>query len=225
MVDGDTLVLNDGREVRLVGIQAPKLALGRAGVTDWPLARQAKTALEELALGRELALYQGGLAIDRHGRVLAHLVRADGLWLQAEMLRRGLARVYSFADNRALVADMLAIERQARAGKIAIWADPFYRVQPADPELLAPLIGSFQIVEGVVAAVAEARGRWFLNFGPDRKTDVTATIPRAAARLFHEAGIDLAGLAGRSVRMRGWLDDYDGPSLELTHPEAIEVLP
>src|SRR3546814_5034081 len=42
VIDGDTLTLADGREIRLVGIQAPKLALGRTGFQPWPLAEEAK---------------------------------------------------------------------------------------------------------------------------------------------------------------------------------------
>ena len=39
IVDGDTLILDDGREIRLVGIQAPKLPLGRRNFKTWPLAQ------------------------------------------------------------------------------------------------------------------------------------------------------------------------------------------
>jgi len=52
VVDGDTLLLENGTKVRLVGIQAPKLPLGRAGFEAWPLAEEAKQALEDLALGQ-----------------------------------------------------------------------------------------------------------------------------------------------------------------------------
>ena len=45
VIDGDTVVLQGGAEVRLVGIQAPKLALGRPGLRDWPLATEAKELL------------------------------------------------------------------------------------------------------------------------------------------------------------------------------------
>ncbi|MHA1571451.1 MAG: thermonuclease family protein, partial [Alphaproteobacteria bacterium] len=38
IVDGDTIVLDDDRQVRLVGIQAPKLPLGRPDFQPWPLA-------------------------------------------------------------------------------------------------------------------------------------------------------------------------------------------
>ena len=44
VVDGDTLFLDNGVQVRLVGIQAPKLPLGRRNFKTWPLAKDAKKA-------------------------------------------------------------------------------------------------------------------------------------------------------------------------------------
>jgi len=52
VIDGDTVKLDNGREVRLVGIQAPKLPLGRRGFTAWPLADEAKAKLEALTAER-----------------------------------------------------------------------------------------------------------------------------------------------------------------------------
>ena len=49
IVDGDTLLLDTGLVVRLIGIQAPKLALGRDGLSDWPKANESKAALIEMA--------------------------------------------------------------------------------------------------------------------------------------------------------------------------------
>ena len=88
VIDGDTLVLSNGAEVRLVGTQAPKIALGRKDFHDWPLGAEAKALLEELALKQTVGLAYGGRRIDRHGRTLAQLYRADGLWLQGEMVGR-----------------------------------------------------------------------------------------------------------------------------------------
>lgn len=230
VVDGDTLVLDDGRQVRLVGIQAPKLPLGREGFETWPLADAAKTALEELALGRAVTLGHGGRRVDRHGRALAQLYCADGspggLWLQGELLVRGLARVYSFADNRALVAEMLALEGAARAAGRGIWADPWYRIR--DPEDLvqglADARDSFQIVEGRVADAAVVRKRGYLNFGNDWKSDFTVSIDPAALRLFEAAGLPLDALEGRRIRVRGWVKSLNGPMIDASHPEQIEVL-
>ncbi len=226
IVDGDTLVLEDGREVRLVGIQAPKLPLGRAGFKAWPLAGEAKAALAELAQGKRLRLAFGGRRLDRHGRLLAHLFDlsggGEGRWLQGEMVRRGLARVYSFRDNRALVAELLALEAEARAARRGIWRLSFYR--PRDAAEAGRYIGGFELVEGRVVKAAEVRGRVYLNFGQDWRQDFTATISPGERETFAAAGVDLLGLAGRRVRVRGWLKSYNGPMIEVTHPEQIEVI-
>lgn len=223
VTDGDTLVLADGREVRLVGIQAPKLPLGRAGFPIWPLAPEARAALGAMAMGRTLTPWFGGARRDRHGRLLAQLTRADGLWLQGEMLARGLARVYSFADNRKGIAAMYAIERTARAARRGIWALPYYRVLK-DTEA-GRHIGTFQLIEGRIRAVAVVHGRGYLNFGEDWRRDFTVIVPKAALAIFRAAfGRSLGQLSGRPVRVRGWLRSYDGPMIEATHPEQIEVL-
>ena len=124
VVDGDTVVLerpaNGADQVRLVGIQAPKLPLGRPDFPTWPLAAEAKRALEDLTRDRRLTLSFGGRRLDRHGRLLAHLHDEAGTWIQGEMLRLGMARVYSFPDNRARVAEMLVLEGKARAARRGI---------------------------------------------------------------------------------------------------------
>ena len=222
VVDGDTLVLDGGREVRLVGLQAPKLPLGRRGFQAWPLAEEAKAALAEIALDRDLGLAFTGRREDRHGRWLAHLRRADGLWIQGELLRRGLARVYSFADNRALVAEMLALERAARAAGLGIWGHPFYA--PRRATAAARDVGSFQLVEGRVVEAARVRGRVYLNFGADWKTDFTISVMPKAWKLFEAAGIAPGDYEGRRLRVRGWLKSLNGPMITATHPEQIEVL-
>lgn len=222
IVDGDTLVLDSGRQVRLVGIQAPKLPLGRTGFVAWPLAEEAKAALSQLALGRRLTLAYGGRREDRHGRNLAHLFDESGVWIQGAVLDRGMARVYSFADNRALVAEMLAREDAARRVGRGIWAERFYAVRT--PDEAARYIGGFELVQGRVYDVAEVRGRTYVNFAADWRTDFTITIDAKARRLFADAGVAPDSYRGRIVRVRGWLKSYNGPMIEATHPEQIEVI-
>lgn len=226
IIDGDTLVLDDGRQVRLVGIQAPKLPLGRPGFEAWPLAEEARAALEGLTRGRTVRLGYGGRRVDRHGRVLAHLFRADGLWVQGEMLAAGLARTYSFADNRALVAEMLQREGAARAAQAGIWAHRWYRIRSAEELAADPWadLDSFQLVEGLVRDAAVVRNRGYLNFGDDWKTDFTVAIDAASLRLFEAAGLPPTYYEGRRIRVRGWLESFNGPSIDVTHPEQIEVL-
>jgi endonuclease YncB( thermonuclease family) len=230
IVDGDTLVLEDGRQVRLVGIQAPKLPLGRTNFETWPLAEEAKAALGALALGRPLRLAYGGRRMDRHGRLLAQLYATEGegagegaeRWIQGALLEQGMARVYSFADNRALVAEMLALERAARAGRRGIWTNPFYAIR--DAEAAGGHLGTFQLIEGRVLEAAVVRGRAYLNFGADWREDFTVTLAPAVRRRFEAEGIDPRDYQGARLRVRGWLKSYNGPMIEVTHPEQIEVL-
>jgi endonuclease YncB( thermonuclease family) len=222
VVDGDTVQLADGREVRLVGIQAPKLPLGRKNLRKWPLADRARSALESLTLGRTVSLAYGGQRVDRHGRQLAHLTLDDGSWVQYILLSQGLARVYSFPDNRALVAEMLAAERAAREVRAGIWDNAFYAVR--SPFDVTRDIGTFQLVEGQVLDAARVRGTTYLNFGGDWRTDFTIVVRSGARAAFEDAGVDLLALEGRSVRIRGWLDERNGPMIAATHPEQIELL-
>ena len=71
---------------------------------------------------------------------------------------------------------------------------------------------------------AETRDRIFLNFGADWRTDFTATLASKDRRTFLAAGIDPMTLDGRRVRVRGWLYDRNGPAIDLTHPEQLEIL-
>ena len=219
MTDGDTLTFADGREVRLVGIQAPKLPLGRANFKAWPMATEAKAMLEHLTLGRELIPYVGGVALDRHGRHLVHLFTKDGLWVQGEMLRLGFARVYTFADNRAVIPQMLAKEAEARRKNAGMWALGEYQI--LTPEEAADHVDGYHVVEGTVVSAAKVKGRVYLNFGADWRTDFTLALSSDAVKLFTK---DLLTLETKRVRARGWIDRYNGPMIDITHPEQLEIL-
>ena len=222
VTDGDTLRLADGREIRLVGIQAPKLPLGRTNYPAWPLGPEAKAALEQLVLKRTLSLYFGGAREDRNGRVLAQLVRDDGLWLQAEMLRKGLARVYTFPDNRTGISALLTAEILARNARRGIWAESFYVIR--NPENLDGLTDTYQLVEGRVRKVSPSKRAIYLNFGEDWHSDFTLKIDIKDLALFVKAGFDPRSLEGQTLRVRGWLREAGGPLIQLTHPEQIERL-
>jgi micrococcal nuclease len=227
IVDGDTLLLDTGLVVRLIGIQAPKLALGRDGLADWPKGNEAKAALIALTLKKPVLLRYGGEELDRHGRTLAQvMVTGDSpVWVQEAMLRQGQARVYSFADNRACLAELMAAETRARAAGLGIWGDSYYRVRRADrPADIAKLAGHYELVEGRVLNAEKLGAQVFLNFGRYYKEDFTAVIDARALRLFADAGIDPGKLGNALVRVRGWIDDRDGPRIAITHPEQIELL-
>lgn len=227
VVDGDTVELSRGPDVRLVGTQAPKLPLGRAHVAEWPLAKEAKAALEAIigSVGPEATLFFGGRKRDRHNRHLAHVRLSDGTWLQGAMVLQGLARVYTFADNRSLIPELLLREMAARAQGMAMWSEPYYAVRDASDvrDLLARL-NRFELVEGVVRNVAAHRDVWYINFGQTWREDFTITVDRVHDTVFEDSGFDLASLQGQAIRVRGWIKEDGGPLVRVDHPEAIERL-
>lgn len=228
VLDGETMGLADGRTVRLIGAKAPMPPLGWRGEDPWPLVDEAKQALERLASGKDIELRFGGARSDRHGHLLAHGFVVGGgerVWLQEAMIAKGLARVYSFPDNRACLAELLTRESEARTKRLGVWGSPAYRVVEAlDLNRLDHLIHSYQLVEGTVVAVGEGRIRIYLNFAQDWRRDFTVGVERKDLAAFAAAGIDLKALAGKRLRARGTLVWRNGPMIEASHPEQIEVL-
>ena len=224
--DGNTLRLDSGIVVRLGGVRAPLPAGRRAGSAAEPLADAAKAALEHLVLGKSVRLALDEEETDRYGHMEAHLfTEPDEVWVEQAMLGQGMARVEPLPGNRRCAGELMAAESQARANGLGIWADPYYSVRnAADPAALGAHTGHYELIEGEVVGTGEARGRAYLDFGRVWKDDVTATIDVKARSLFAAAGIDPLSLKGRRVRVRGWVESRDGPLIELSLPEQIEVL-
>jgi len=228
VIDGETLTLADGRTVRLIGAKAPMPPLGFRGDDPWPLVEEANNALSRLAQGKDVELRYGGTRTDRHGYALAQVFVVDGgtrLWLQQEMIAKGLARVYSFPDNRACVKELLASESEAREKALGVWGSPVYRIESAlDVDRLGRLTDTYQLVEGTVLSVGEGAGRVYLNFARDWRSDFTISIARKDVAAFDAAGFDLKALAGETLRVRGWVIWRNGPMIEATHLEQIELI-
>lgn len=226
IIDGDTLTLDDGRVVRLVGVQAPKLPLGRPQFEAWPLADEAKSHLLGLAQEQTVWLFYDGATKDRHHRILAHVRRDDGLWLQGAMVSRGLARVYSFPDNRQLVEQLYRLEDRAVAERVGVWRHPFYEILQAEESAgRAELIkNKFNVISGEVLSAAKVGKRIYINFGEKWSEDFTVLIENKAARLFDSVWVDDPHLlVGKKIQVRGWTRVKNGPMIEVSHPEQLRI--
>lgn len=211
--DGTTFTLADGRRVRLASVHSPRGAEPHAG--------EAAAALTTLILGKTVALALGANVTDRHGRLLAH-VFLDPTWIQLKLISDGHVRVWTREDMRRCAEPLLAAEVNARTDKRGLWALRHYRVRT--PDELDDAIGTFQIVEGRALSVTAVKGRAYVNFGADYRTDFTATISPRDLRRFRQDAVDPAAWAGKRVRLRGWLSRRNGPELELTHAEQVQII-
>jgi micrococcal nuclease len=213
ILDGYSLRLIDGRMVRLAGLAPPAFGF----------EKMAKEQLSALAgRGAVLMAHDPGAGVDRHGRLLVHLEGGDGLWLQEEMLRVGLARFQSRPDAKLGAARLLGVEAKAREAKLGLWADKRHAILSAsEPAVIRS--GSFQIVEGKVVSARRIRDMIYLNFGTDWKSDFTLEIDRAGQSALRKAKISPLKLEGQSIRVRGQVFFRNGPAMQISHGEQIEL--
>ncbi len=220
-VTGDHLRV-DGveSEIVLAGIVAPR---GRIEPFAAPLADEARDALAALLAGRTVSVRPIAEASDRAGRLRAHLLRDDGLWVAAELLRQGFARVALNADTDDAGADLLAAEADARKARRGLWAHPAYAPHAAeDADQLNRDVGTFQIVAGAVTSTARRGDFMYLNFGADYRDDVTVVIPRDAWTSFRK--MRPLTLTGKRIEARGWVVRHNGPEIEVRSPALLNVL-
>ncbi len=226
VIDGETIQLADGAEVRLVGALSPRAFDAGVAGADWPAEREAHAALTTLVAGQAVALAHSGRHADRHGRLLAHVfVDRDGAraWVQADMIAAGHARAYGMPESVACLPDLRDYETAARDGQLGLWRNPVYAIRPAPATRdLMHLRNTYQIVEGTIAAVADVRGHVYLNFGTDWREDFTAGI--ATARQDRAWLDEVRGLTGRRVRVRGWIERQNGPFIAVFDRAQIELI-
>lgn len=232
VIDGNTVRISDGRELRISGIRAPGPPLGRKNAREFPYAVQAKDLLKRIGGGDFQIFYNGG-RIDRHGRIIGHLfarpyviedqeLTIAGALVSAIMLYHGMARVDDPASYKNCYRSMYRWEESAREMERGIWADPFYQIRKADK--VEADIDSFQLVEGKVLSAASTRSGMYLNFGRSWRTDFTILIAPPYFGPFEGAGFDPLALEGRYIRVRGWITEENGPMIRATHPSQIEIL-
>lgn len=228
LVDGETLQLGDGGQVRLINYLSPRRPLWLEAKRVWRAADEARQVLSGLVTGREVELSFAKDRTDRHGRLLAQVFVRDGetrSWVQGELISRGHGRAYSLKAGTPCIDALLSREAEARAAGLSIWRDDFYRVRPAVPAGdLRKLKNTFAIVEGMVLKVARVGQRTFVNFEADWRKDFTVIVSSRAARLFATNGMDPHMLEGTRIRVRGWIRSFNGPMIEATHPEQVERL-
>jgi hypothetical protein len=64
----------------------------------------------------------------------------------------------------------------------------------------------------------------FLNFGYKWRTDFTISIVPDVRKIFARAGLNVVDLGRKTVRVRGWVEEWNGAHIKLEQPERLEIL-
>jgi len=216
VVDGDSVILTDQRQVRLIGINAPEF--GKQGKPDEPLAVTARDRLRELVQGRKMRLVLEEEQRDHYGRWLAHLILPDGTRIEEVLLKEGLASAIAIPPNVSQVRRLFAAEAMARTARRGIWGIAYSMPLPA--ESLAATHSGFRFVRGQVVHVGRSRKYVYLDMGP-----------RFALRIAH---VDWKQYfrgrpedwRGTQIEARGWISEQNGRlHMRIGHPAMLQRLP
>jgi endonuclease YncB( thermonuclease family) len=212
VLDGDSFILADGRQARLIGINAPEL--GRDGAPGQPLAKQARNRLSRLIRGQTLTLSHGRERQDHYGRWLVHARLPDGASVEEILLREGLAWAIAIPPNVDQLDSLLKAETEARAAGRGVWGEAAYAPKPAK-DLTAQDTG-FRFIEGTIQR--RARGRQVIYF--DLAPRVALVVPHEDWKKYFEG--KSTNLVGRTVVARGWLTQSKGRlHLRVPHPAML----
>ncbi|WP_249123295.1 MULTISPECIES: thermonuclease family protein [unclassified Bradyrhizobium] len=210
VVDGRTLRLDDGREIRLAGIEIPP---GQDG-----------SALAARVMGRSVSLLGPDDTPDRYGRQSA-IVEADGAAtsVQADLLRQGLALFSGLVADRPCATELAAAEAEARKARRGTWNSDSAIKNAERPGDISTLVGQFVVIEGKVLSVRQAGATIYVNFGRRWTESFAATISRRMIAALEASGLAPKSLENRRVRVRGWVELRGGPRIDVLQPGQVEL--
>lgn len=210
IADARSVRLDDGREVRLTGIEA---------------TATTKQALTLLLAGRDVILRSADDTPDRYGRQSALVfIGESDISVQAMLLAQGDAVVSAEITDKECAAALMSSEAEARHQKKGNWADPSAIKNAESPDDILAGIGRFMVVEGKVLSVRQAGAMTYLNFGRNWTRGFAVTISKRMLPAFEIAGIALKSLENRRIRVRGWVEGSTGPRIDVRLVGQVELL-
>ena len=215
MFDGDTLLLADGRRLRLIGLNTPERANRER--TAEPLADEARHALQKLVnTGSPLKLRWGKEKKDRYGRLLAHVFTADGRNITTRLLRAGMGAAIQVPPNLWAWDCYIKAEKAARKQQRGIWNRPYFA--PLEADQLNANVQGFHFIRGRLSRVGNSKTALWLNLG----NHFALRIHRKDLPYFRQ--LDFNQLIGKELTARGWIYAYKGQwRMNLHHPASLEI--
>ncbi len=119
VIDGDTFVDEYGRKVRLIGIDAPEM--NYKSKKPECKALEAKLKLQELIEGKSVKLIRDKSETDKYDRLLRYVYINDK-FINAELVKPGLARVKYYKPDTSKYKQLKAIEKIAKQNKLGIFS-------------------------------------------------------------------------------------------------------
>lgn len=224
VVDGDTVDLDSGTTVRYIGIDTPETKRKISG--QWvpaedPFGEEAKRANESLVLGKKVRLEYDVQKKDKYNRTLAY-VFVEGLggreiFVEAELLRRGLAFIYTLPPNVKYTDVLVEAQKAAKEARAGMWGADL-EIKSSDAQ---NFLGQRKFVTGKVKRVRRTQKTNILQM-----EGLNVVIFANDLEFFRKEGIvPEAAYQDKTMNVFGLIKSYRGePEIIVSHPCQIEVL-
>ncbi len=148
------------------------------------------------------------------------LMQATTATKEYTLLSKGFGIV--IPSTKLTEQNLYEFESEAREKLLGLWSEEQYKVKT--PDTINGYENSFQVIEGTIVNTSLRKDKLYLNFGEDWKTDFTIAIPKQALQIFKKAGLTPKEWSGKHIRVRGWVEEYNGAMMKVTNPVQINML-
>jgi micrococcal nuclease len=230
IIDGDTVIIEGGYSVRLLGIDADE--------KGYPCYFSAKERIEELVLNKEVYLEADKEDQDQYKRYLRYLI-LGGENINLKLVKEGLAIARFSPENTKYKEEIINAEKEARENKIGCkWGEN--QAKGTGEETILPsspiddaigacnagnYIGEEKTVAGKIADGYKSNSNTvFLNFEkPYPNQCFTAVIFSSDLINFPENPQSF--YEGKIVKVKGVIKEYQGkPEIILKYRSEIEIV-
>ena len=210
--DGDTILLNNGQKVRLLGINTPEVAgpnkdseVGGEAAKSW-----LKKALEHRKVRLEVDVEK----LDKYQRTLAHVFTEDKQHINLALVKQGLAVVNIYPPTLKYVDTLLSAQQVAEKAGLGIWGSSAYSPQSYQ-SITQDGYKGWKRVTGQIKSVKKTRKYSYLQFS----AQVSIRIENRWLNLFPPLQVYI----GKNLEARGWINkNRDHYSVQIRHPAELK---
>jgi len=223
VIDGDTILLSNGRSVRYIGMDSPETReyVGSRWIyKPEKFSEEAKEYNKQALAGGTVGLEFDKDKKDKFGRLLAY-VYADGIMINEELVRQGYATIYVYPPNVKYLDRLVKAQEEARAEKRGIWSE----CKEITFDEISDNVGTICTIKGKVIGFEHTGSMAFLNFKDKKGRDYSAMIHNRNYSFFAQInGVPISRLVGEEVKITTKILSKKRPYLILFHPSQIEVI-
>lgn len=211
--DGDTVKLEDGRKIRLLGINTPEVK--HRNQAKEVGGEEAKDWLIDALKNKKVRIVTDVEQFDKYNRTLAHLFTENNEHINLRLVELGLAVVNIYPPNLLFAQELEEAGKHAEQAKRGIWQQQAYAIVPVD-RLDGDGYSGWIRLKGKVSTIRSSRKFIYIEFS-DR---FQVRIEKKWLNLFP----NIENYRGQTLEARGWLNkNRGGWSMLVRHPSAIII--